>query len=390
MLICCNYLIYDDSHFAVTDRSDNGAWLAAIACLAGINDKERPPMYRKSYLTGLLGLVGFGLATQALAVDITGAGATFPFPIYSKWADAYKTKTGVGMNYQSIGSGGGIKQIESKTVDFGASDMPLKPDELDQAGLVQFPAIIGGIVPVVNLDGIAPGALKFTGPVLADVYLGKIKSWDDKAITALNPGLKLPAEPITVVRRSDGSGTTFNFTYYLSKVSPEWKEKVGSSTAVAWPEGVGGKGNEGVSSYVQRIKGSIGYVEYAYAKKNNMSYALVQNKESQYPKPDNDTFQSAAAYADWKNAPGYYQIITNSPGKDSWPIAATSFILMHKTQDKPENAQQVLKFFDWSFKNGQRLAEELDYVPLPEPLVAQIENSWKTQIKDGSGKPVWN
>jgi len=344
----------------------------------------------KRYLAGFFGLVALSFGVNALAVDITGAGATFPFPIYSKWADAYKTKTGVGMNYQSIGSGGGIKQIQSKTVDFGASDMPLKPDELEKSGLMQFPAIIGGIVPVVNIDGVAPGALKFTGPVLADIYLGKIKSWDDKAITALNTGVKLPAEPITVVRRSDGSGTTFNFTDYLSKVSPEWKEKVGSNTAVAWPEGVGGKGNEGVSSYVQRIKGSIGYVEYAYAKKNNMTYALVQNRDGQYPKPDNDTFQAAAAYADWKNAPGYYQIITNSPGKDSWPIAATSFILMHKTQDKPANAQEVLKFFDWSFKNGQKMAEELDYVPLPSTLISQIQGSWKTEIKDGSGKAIWN
>ena len=341
-------------------------------------------------ISKLLIVVAAAMPVAAAAGDITGAGATFPYPIYSKWADAYKTKTGVGMNYQSIGSGGGIKQIQSKTVDFGASDMPLKPEELDKSGLMQFPAIIGGIVPVVNLDGVAPGALKFTGSVLADIYLGKIKSWDDKAIIALNPGLRLAAEPITVVRRSDGSGTTFNFTDYLTKVSPEWKDKVGSSTAVAWPEGVGGKGNEGVSSYVQRIKGSIGYVEYAYAKKNNMTYALVQNKDGQYPKPDNDTFQAAAAYADWKNAPGYYQIITNSPGKDSWPIAATSFILMHKTQEKAANAHEVLKFFDWSFKNGQKMAEDLDYVPLPAALVTQIESSWKKDIKDGSGKSVWD
>jgi phosphate transport system substrate-binding protein len=346
-------------------------------------------MNSRQYLTGFLGLAVLACGLPAVAVDITGAGATFPLPIYAKWADAYKTKTGVGMNYQSIGSGGGIKQIQSKTVDFGASDKPLTPDELDKAGLMQFPAIIGGIVPVVNIEGMAPGTLKFTGPVLADIYLGKIKSWDDKAITALNPGVKLPADPLTVVRRSDGSGTTFNFTDYLSKVSPEWKEKVGSDTAVAWPEGIGGKGNEGVSSYVQRIKGSIGYVEYAYAKKNNMTYALVQNKDGQYPKPDNDTFQNAAAYADWKNAPGYYQIITNSPGKDSWPIAATSFILMQKVQDKPANAKEVLKFFEWSFKNGQKMADELDYVPLPASLIAQIEGSWKTQIKDASGKPVW-
>jgi phosphate transport system substrate-binding protein len=328
-------------------------------------------------------------ATAAGAADITGAGATFPFPIYAKWAEAYKAKTGVGMNYQSIGSGGGIKQIQAKTVDFGASDAPLKPEELDKSGLMQFPAIIGGIVPVVNLGGVAPGAMKLTGAVLADIYLGNLKKWNEKPIADLNPTLKLPDENITVVRRSDGSGTTFNFTDYLSKVSPEWKDKVGSATAVSWPEGVGGKGNEGVSSYVQRIKGAIGYVEYAYAKKNNMSYALVQNKDGQYPKPNNDTFQAAAAYADWKNSPGYYQIITNSPGADSWPIAATSFILLQKTQDKPASGQEVLKFFDWSFKNGQKMADELDYVALPPALISQIEASWKTQLKDASGNPIW-
>jgi phosphate transport system substrate-binding protein len=338
---------------------------------------------------GFLAAVTVGFGLTASAADITGAGATFPFPIYAKWADAYKSKTGVGMNYQSIGSGGGIAQIKAKTVDFGASDMPLKPEDLQAAGLMQFPAIIGGIVPVVNIEGAAPGALKFTGPVLADIYLGKIKKWNEKPIADLNPGVKLPDELITVVRRSDGSGTTFNFTDYLSKVSPDWKSKVGSATAVAWPEGVGGKGNEGVAAYVQRIKGAIGYVEYAYAKKNNMIYALVQNKDGQYPKPDNDTFQAAAAYADWKNAPGYYQIITDSPGKNSWPIAATSFILLHTKQEKPQNAEAVLKFFDWSFKNGQKMAEELDYVPLPATLTAQIEESWKTEIKDGTGKAIW-
>jgi phosphate transport system substrate-binding protein len=248
---------------------------------------------------------------------------------------------------------------------------------------------VRGIVPVINLEGVAPGAMKLTGPVLADIYLGKLKKWNEKPIVDLNPSLKLPDENITVVRRSDGSGTTFNFTDYLSKVSPEWKEKVGSATAVSWPEGVGGKGNEGVSSYVQRIKGAIGYVEYAYAKKNNMSYALVQNKDGKYPKPDNDTFQAAAAYADWKNAPGYYQIITNSPGADSWPIAATSFILLQKVQNKPANGQEVLKFFEWSFKNGQKMADELDYVPLPAALVSQIESSWKAQLKDASGNPIW-
>jgi phosphate transport system substrate-binding protein len=346
---------------------------------------------RKHLLQGFLAAatVAFGLST-ASAVDITGAGATFPFPIYAKWAEAYKAKTGIGMNYQSIGSGGGIAQIKAKTVDFGASDMPLKPDDLQAAGLMQFPAIIGGIVPVVNIDGVPAGALRFTGPVLADIYLGKIKSWNDKAIADLNPSLKLPSELITVVRRSDGSGTTFNFTDYLSKVSSEWKDKVGSATAVSWPEGVGGKGNEGVAAYVQRIKGAIGYVEYAYAKKNNMSYALVQNRDGQYPKPDSATFQAAAQYADWKGAPGFYQIITNSPGTTSWPIAATSFILVHVKQDKPQSAAEVLKFFDWALKNGQKMADELDYVALPPPLVAQIEDAWKAQIKDSAGKAIWN
>jgi phosphate transport system substrate-binding protein len=341
----------------------------------------------------LLCVAAAGLAAAWMApvrADITGAGATFPYPIYAKWAEAYRKDSGIAMNYQSIGSGGGIAQIKAKTVDFGASDMPLKPDDLAAAGLMQFPAIIGGIVPVVNLEGIGPGMLRFNGAVLADIYLGKIKSWNDKAIADLNPGVKLPAEPITVVRRSDGSGTTFNFTDYLSKVSPEWKEKVGSGTAVAWPEGVGGKGNEGVAAYVQRIKGSIGYVEYAYALRNKMSHALVQNKDGQFPAPSNETFQAAAAYADWKNAPGFYQIITNSPGKDSWPIAASSFILLHTKNDKPQNAMQVMRFFDWSFRNGQKLAEELDYVPLPGALVAQIEAAWKSSIKDASGNAVWH
>jgi len=329
-------------------------------------------------------------AFSVAAQDMTGAGATFPAPIYAKWADAYKTKTGVGMNYQSIGSGGGIKQIQSKTVDFGASDMPLKPEELDKSGLMQFPAIIGGVVMVVNLDGVKPGELKLTGPLVADIYFGKLKKWNEKPIADANPGVKLPDENITVVRRSDGSGTTFLFTDYLSKVSPEWKEKVGSSTAVSWPEGVGGKGNEGVASYVQRIKGAIGYVEYAYAKKNKMTHTALQNKDGTFLLPDDTKFQAAAAYADWKNAPGFYQILTYQPGKDSWPITGASFILMQKTQDKPANAQEVLKFFDWSFKNGQKMAEELDYVPLPTGLIAQIADAWKKEIKDGSGKAVWN
>ena len=346
---------------------------------------------RKQFLRGFLAAatLAFGLST-AFATDITGAGATFPFPIYAKWAEAYKAKSGVGMNYQSIGSGGGIAQIKAKTVDFGASDMPLKPEDLQSAGLMQFPAIIGGVVPIVNLEGAAPGAIRFTGAVLADIFLGKIKTWNDKAIADLNPGMKLPADPITVVRRSDGSGTTFLWTDYLSKASPEWKEKVGSSTAVAWPEGVGGKGNEGVAAYVQRIKGSIGYVEYAYAKKNKMTFASLQNRDGQFVQPDDTSFQAAAAGADWKSAPGFGAILTNQPGKSSWPVTGASFILMHVKQEKPQNAVEVMKFFDWALKNGQKMADELDYVSLPPPLVAQIEDAWKAQIKDAAGKPLWN
>jgi phosphate transport system substrate-binding protein len=347
-------------------------------------------MNLKKYTAGLLAVSALSFGLAARAADITGAGATFPFPIYAKWAEAYKAKTGVGMNYQSIGSGGGIKQIQAKTVDFGATDSPLKPDELEKSGLAQFPAIIGGVVPVVNLEGIKPGEMKLTGAVLADIYLGKLKKWNEKPIADLNPTLKLPDENITVVRRSDGSGTSFLFTDYLSKVSPEWKDKVGASTAVAWPEGVGGKGNEGVSSYVQRIKGAIGYVEYAYAKKNKMSYAQLRNKEGNFVTPDDPRFQSAAAYAQWKAVDGFYQVLTEQPGKDSWPITGASFILIYKTQDKPASGQEVLKFFDWALKNGQKMAEELDYVPLPDNVVKLIAESWKSQIKDASGKPLWN
>ena len=333
--------------------------------------------------------LAFGVATAG-AADITGAGATFPYPIYAKWAEAYKKASGVGMNYQSIGSGGGIAQIKARTVDFGASDAPLKAEDLQKEGLLQFPAIIGGVVPIVNLEGVAPGQLRFTGPVLADIYLGKIKSWNDKAIADLNPGVKLPADPITVVRRSDGSGTTFLWTDYLSKVSPEWKQKVGSSTAVAWPEGVGGKGNEGVAAYVQRIKGSIGYVEYAYAKKNKMSFAGVQNRDGQFVQPDDTTFQAAAAGADWKGTPGMGVILTDQPGKGSWPITGASFILMHNKQDRPQNGVEVMKFFDWAFKNGARMAEELDYVAIPPVVSQQIADAWKANVKDASGKALWN
>jgi len=329
------------------------------------------------------------ISTTAAATDITGAGATFPYPIYAKWADAYKKQTGVGMNYQSIGSGGGIKQITAKTVDFGASDMPLKPEELEKSGLMQFPTVIGGDVPVVNLKGVAPGQLRLTGSLLAEIYLGKVAKWNDPAIANLNPGVQLPTTAISVVHRSDGSGTTFIWTNYLSKVSETWKTKVGEGTAVNWPTGVGGKGNEGVASYVQRIDGSIGYVEYAYAKQNKMAHVLVKNREGEFAAPSAKAFQAAAAGADWKAAPGMYLILTDAPGKGAWPIAGATFILMHKAQEKPENAKEVLKFFNWAYSKGDNMAQELDYVPLPAAVVGLIQSSWKSQLKDTGGKPLY-
>ncbi|HET7403506.1 MAG TPA: phosphate ABC transporter substrate-binding protein PstS [Usitatibacter sp.] len=330
------------------------------------------------------------VATSAIAADITGAGATFPYPIYAKWADAYKKNTGTGMNYQSIGSGGGIKQITAKTVDFGASDMPLKPEELDKQGLMQFPMVIGGDVPVVNLPGVKPGELHLTGPVLAEIYLGKIRKWDDPAIAKLNANVKLPSKDITVVHRSDGSGTTFIWVNYLSKVSPEWKTKVGEGTSVNWPTGVGGKGNEGVASYVQRIAGSIGYVEYAYALQNKMNTAAVQNRDGEFVHANAEAFKAAAANAEWSKAPGFYLILTDQPGKGAWPISGATFILMHRSQGKPEVAKEVLKFFDWAYgSEGDKLASSLDYVPLPDNVVDQIKASWKSNIKDASGKSVY-
>jgi phosphate transport system substrate-binding protein len=344
------------------------------------------------YSIALMGALVAGTmaaATNAQAAQISGAGATFPYPIYAKWAEAFKAKTDIAMNYQSIGSGGGIKQIQSKTVDFGASDMPLKAEELDKFGLLQFPMIMGGEVAAINVKGIESGKMKLDGPTLADIYLGKIVKWNDPALVKLNPGLKLPDQAIAVVHRSDGSGTTFIFTDYLSKVSPEWKDKVGSNTAVEWPVGLGGKGNEGVAANVARTDGSIGYVEYAYALQNKMAYTLLANKEGVYNKPDSASFQAAAANADWKNAPGYYLLLTDQPGKTSWPITGASFILMYKEQAKPEIAKQVLQFFDWSYHNGQKLAEELDYVPMPEAVVKLVEETWKTQMKGADGKPVF-
>ncbi|HTT08369.1 MAG TPA: phosphate ABC transporter substrate-binding protein PstS [Gammaproteobacteria bacterium] len=341
-------------------------------------------------ITGLAGLLGAGVAITAAAAvtEISGAGATFPYPIYAKWAEAYSQSTGVKMNYQSIGSGGGIKQITEKTVDFGASDMPLKPEDLDKAGLMQFPTVVGGDVPVVNLKGVSPGQLKFSGAVLADIYLGKIKRWNDPKIAALNPGASLPDSGIIVVHRSDGSGTTFIWTNYLSKVSPEWKQTVGDGTSVAWPTGVGGKGNEGVASYVQHINGTIGYVEYAYVLQNKMTYALVQNREGVFVSPSSAAFQAAAAGADWQTAPAMYLILTDAPGKDSWPIAGATFILMHKQQAKPEVAKAVLDFFAWAYQNGDDMAAKLDYVPLPDNVVKLIEGNWQS-IKGSNDSAVW-
>src|SRR5262245_14385079 len=344
-------------------------------------------MQRRAFLAASLAGALFSVA--ALAAHITGAGATVPYPIYAKWADAYKKSTGVGLNYQSIGSGGGIKQITAKTVDFGASDAPMKAEDLEKNGLIQFPAIMGGVVPVYNVKGIEAGKLKLTGAVLADIYLGKVTKWNDAAIAKLNPGVKLPDQAVSVVHRSDGSGTTFLFTNYLSKVSADWKSSVGEGTAVKWATGVGGKGNEGVANYVARIDGSIGYVEYAYAKQNKLAFGQMSNKEGKFVAPDDDTFKAAAAGADWAKAPGMYLILTDQPGANSWPITGASFILMHKVQEKPENAKEVLKFFDWSFKNGNQMASELDYVPMPDAVVKLIQSQWKSQLKDQGGKPVY-
>jgi phosphate transport system substrate-binding protein len=320
-------------------------------------------------------------STPAFAADITGAGATFPFPIYSKWADAYKKETGNGLNYQSIGSGAGIKQIVAKTVTFGASDMPLKVEQLDKDGLLQWPMVMGAIVPVVNLEGVKAGDMVFDGPTLADIYLGKITRWDDPAIKKLNPGLKLPSEAISVVHRADGSGTTFNFTDYLSKVSPDWKSKVGSGTAVEWPTGVGAKGNEGVSGNIDQTRNSIGYVEYAYAKQNKLTSTSMVNKDGKKVEPTTETFQAAASNADWTHAPGYYVILTDQPGDKSWPITASTFILMHKDPADKAASAEAIKFFKWSFQNGSKMAEELDYIPMPDNVVKMIEKTWTSDIK---------
>jgi len=329
--------------------------------------------------------LGLCLSLSAFSQDVTGAGASFPAPLYSKWAAEYNKTQGQKVNYQSVGSGAGIKQIDAKTVDFGASDMPLKDEDLAQKNQMQFPTVIGGVVPVVNIAGVTPGQLKLTGEVIADIFLGKITKWNDPAIKALNASLNLPDAAIAPVRRSDGSGTTFLFTNYLSKVNAEWKAKVGDGTAVNWPTGAGGKGNEGVAAFVSRLPNSIGYVEYAYVKQNKMVFAQVKNLAGNYVSPDDSAFKAAAAGADWSKT--FYQILTNQPGKDSWPITGATFILMHKTQDKPEKAAATLKFFDWAYKNGDQTADDLDYVPMPASVKDTIRKSWG-QIKDGAGKPI--
>jgi phosphate transport system substrate-binding protein len=335
------------------------------------------------------GLVAAAFALPAQAGDISGAGATFPYPIYAKWADAYKKETGIGLNYQSIGSGGGIKQIKAKTVTFGASDAPLPGKELDDSGLAQFPMVMGGIVPVVNLEGVKPGELTIDGVTLAKIFLGEIKSWDDPAIAKLNAGVKLPKQAIAIVHRSDGSGTTYNFAYYLGDVSADWKSKVGVNTALEWPAGIGAKGNEGVANNVANTKGSIGYVEYAYAKQNKLTFTKMVNKDGKTVAPTSTAFQAAAANANWKSQPGYGVILANQPGAESWPMTAATWILVYKKPQDATATGEALKFFAWSYSKGGKMAEDLDYVPMPANVVKDIEGSWAGDIKDTSGKPIY-
>ncbi|WP_321794452.1 phosphate ABC transporter substrate-binding protein PstS [Caballeronia sp. J97] len=336
--------------------------------------------------TALAGLIGAVFAISAQAADITGAGSTFAAPIYTKWADAYQKTGGGKVNYQGIGSSGGIKQIVAKTVDFAGSDAPLKDDELAKDGLFQFPTVVGGVVPVINVPGVKAGEVTLSGQVLGDIYLGKIKKWNDPAIAALNPKVKLPDTDIAVVRRADGSGTSFIWTNYLSKVNADWKSKVGEGSTVNWPTGTGGKGNDGVAAFVQRLPGAIGYVEWAYAKQNKMTYVGMKNSAGTVVEPKTDTFKAAAAGADWSKS--FYQILTNEPGKDAWPIVGATFVLLHATQEKPAQGTETLKFFDWAFKNGGQAANDLDYISLPESVVAEIKTQWKAKVKDASGKSV--
>jgi phosphate transport system substrate-binding protein len=325
-------------------------------------------------------LTALAMTASVQAQEITGAGSTFVYPILSKWSADYSAKTGINVNYQSIGSGGGLAQIKAATVDFGASDAPMRPEDLQKLGMGQFPLVIGGIAPVVNIDGVQAGQIRFTGQVLADIYLGNIKNWNDPAIAKINPDLKLPNAGIAVVHRSDGSGTTLNWVNYLSKVSAEWKDNVGEGTAVEWPVGVGGKGNEGVATYVDQTKNSIGYVEYAYVMQNKMTYGLVQNKAGKFMKPDAASFQAAAASADWGNAKDFYLVITDAPGDDAYPVAATVFMIMYKQPKDAARSNTAMEFFKWALESGQKQANDLDYVPLPDSLVKRIENYWKAQF----------
>jgi len=336
--------------------------------------------------TALAGIVGAMFAMSAQAADITGAGSTFAAPIYTKWADTYQKSGGGKVNYQGIGSSGGIKQIVAKTVDFAGSDAPLKDDELAKQGLFQFPTVVGGVVPAINVPGVKAGEMTLSGEVLGDIYLGKIKKWNDPAIVALNPKLKLPDDDIAVVRRADGSGTSFIWTNYLSKVNAEWKSKVGEGSTVNWPTGTGGKGNDGVAAFVQRLPGAIGYVEWAYAKQNKMTYVDLKNAAGNVVEPKTETFKAAAASADWSKS--FYQILTNEPGKDAWPVVGATFVLLHTTQDKPAQGAETLKFFDWAFKNGTSAADNLDYISLPDSVVAEIKEQWKSKVKDAAGKSV--
>ncbi len=336
----------------------------------------------------VLAAVAAGIAGSAQAADITGAGATFPFPIYSKWAEAYKKETGTGLNYQSIGSGGGIRQIKAKTVAFGATDAPLKGEDLSKDGLIQFPTVMGGVVPAVNIAGIEPGKLKLSGEIIAQIYLGDIKKWNDPKIVALNAGVTLPDANINPVYRSDGSGTTFVFTDYLSKVSADWKSKIGANQSVQWPVGIGGKGNEGVSASVKQVANSIGYVEYAYAKQNKLAHALVKNADGQFPAPDDEAFKAAAANANWNEAPGFGISLNNQKGAQAWPITSATFILVYAKPEKPEETQAALKFFDWVYKNGDKLASDLDYVALPANVKDQVRTAWKG-VTDNAGKPIF-
>jgi phosphate transport system substrate-binding protein len=340
---------------------------------------ERPVNLLKTLSAA--GLFAAASIMPAAAVDISGAGATFPYPLYAKWADAYKKETGNGLNYQSIGSGGGIKQIQAKTVTFGASDMPLTEADLNKSGLVQFPTVMGGVVPVVNLEGVKPGDVVLDGPTLSRMFLGEIKTWNDPAIQKLNAGVKLPNQAIVVVHRSDGSGTTFLFTDYLSKVNADWKSKVGANTAVEWPTGIGAKGNEGVANNVSRTKGAIGYVEYAYAKQNKLAHTKLVNKDGKNVEPTAAAFTAAAASADWTGTPGFAVVLTNEPGVGSWPIAGATFILMHKQRGDKAASAEALKFFAWAYTKGDKMAEELDYVPMPDKVVDQIKKVWSSDIK---------